>query len=202
MHEQTLNTSQMGLQHLATNRRTLNRLFKFVLVDFGFLDHIPFPIMRKALKKKILHAVYLTDGINVYGYAIYQKIPKYGGIHVLYLAIAPEFRSYGLGSVMLRRLDALSPEGILLEVEDPDLSQNEEQLSIRTRRIAFYERNGLTLDQTIKLTNFKHPLLLMTSVKLPELNERKFRKFYRQLYNRVYRVPVGQIAVNAWFEKA
>src|SRR5699024_9680753 len=175
MHEQTLNTSQMGLQHLATNRRTLNRLFKFVLVDFGFLDHIPFPIMRKALKKKILHAVYLTDGINVYGYAIYQKIPKYGGIHVLYLAIAPEFRSYGLGSVMLRRLDALSPEGILLEVEDPDLSQNEEQLSIRTRRIAFYERNGLTLDQTIKLTNFKHPLLLMTSIKLPELNERKFR---------------------------
>jgi len=144
----------------------------------------------------------LTDGINVYGYAIYQKIPKYGGIHVLYLAIAPEFRSYGLGSVMLRRLDALSPEGILLEVEDPDLSQNEEQLSIRTRRIAFYERNGLTLDQTIKLTNFKHPLLLMTSIKLPELNERKFRKFYRQLYNRVYRVPVGQIAVNAWFEKA
>ena len=202
MNEQTLNTSQMGLQHLATNRRTLNKLFKFVLVDFGFLDHIPFPIMRKALKKKILHAVYLTDGINVYGYAIYQKIPKYGGIHVLYLAIAPEFRSYGLGSVMLRRLDVLSPEGILLEVEDPDLSRNEEQLSIRTRRIAFYERNGLTLNKTLKLTNFKHPLLLMTSVKLPALNERKFRKFYRQLYNRVYRIPIGQIAVNARVEKA
>ncbi|PIC57699.1 hypothetical protein CSV80_07075 [Sporosarcina sp. P12(2017)] len=202
MQQQTLNTSQMGLQHLATNRRTLNRLFKFVLVDFGFLDHIPFPIMRNALKKNVLRAVYLTDGINVYGYAIYQEIPKYGGIHVLYLAIAPEFRSYGLGSVMLRRLDALSPAGMLLEVEDPDFSRNEEELSIRTRRIAFYERNGLTLDQTVKLTNFKHPLLLMTTTALPALNERQFRKFYRQLYNRVYRIPVGQIAVNARIEKA
>ena len=202
MNEQTLNTSQMGLQHLATNRRTLNRLFKFVLVDFGFLDHIPFPIMRKALKKNILHAVYLTDGINVYGYAIYQEIPKYGGIHVLYLAIAPEFRSYGLGSVMRRRLDALSPEGILLEVEDPDLSQNEEELSIRTRRITFYERNGLTLKKSVKLTNFKHSYLLMTNSKLPVLNERKFRKFYRQLYNRVYRMPIGQIAVDLRIEKA
>lgn len=202
MNEQTLNTSQMGLQHLATNRRTLNKLFKYVLIDFGFLDHIPFPIMRKALKKNILRAVYLTDGINVYGYAIYQEIPKYGGIHVLYLAIMPEFQSYGLGSVMLRRLDVLSPEGILLEVEDPELAQTEQELSIRTRRIAFYERNGLTLDKTIKLSNFKHPLLLMTSTKLPVLNERKLQKFYRQLYNRVYRVPIGQIAVNARIVKA
>lgn len=202
MNEQTLNTSQMRLQHLATNRRTLNRLFKFVLVDFGFLDHIPFPIMRKALKKKILKAVYLTDGINVYGYAIYQEIPKYDGIHILYLAIAPEFRSYGLGSVMLRRLEALSPEGILLEVEDPDLSRNEEEFSIRTRRIMFYERNGLTLKKSVKLTNFKHSYLLMTNSNLPIVNERKFRKFYRQLYNRVYRLPIGQIAVDARIEKS
>lgn len=202
MKEQTLNSSEMKLQQLATNRRTLNKLFKYVLIDFGFLDHIPFPIMRKALKKNILRAVYLTDGFNVYGYAIYQEIPKYGGIHVLYLAIMPEYQSYGLGSVMLRRLDVLSPAGILLEVEDPELAQNEQELSIRTRRIAFYERNGLTLDKTIKLSNFKHPLLLMTSAKLPVVNERKFRKFYRQLYNRVYRMPIGKIAVNAWFVKA
>ena len=103
---------------------------------------------------------------------------------------------------MLRRLDVLSPEGILLEVEDPELAQTEQELSIRARRIAFYERNGLTLDKTIKLSNFKHPLLLMTSTKLPVLNERKLQKFYRQLYNRVYRVPIGQIAVNARIVKA
>ncbi|ARD48702.1 hypothetical protein SporoP37_11430 [Sporosarcina sp. P37] len=197
MNKQTLNTQQMGLQHLATNRRTVNKLFEFVLVDFEFLDHIPFPIMRSALKKKILHAVYLTDGINVYGYAIYQRIPKYGGIHVLYLAIAPDYRSFGLGSILLQRLNAMSPEGILLEVEDPDFAKNESELSVRTRRIAFYERNGLMLNKTVKLTNFKHPLLLMTSTELPPLNGRSFRQFYRQLYNRVYRVPIGKIAINA-----
>ncbi len=61
--------------------------------------------------------------------------------HILYLAIAPELRGQGYGSQALRLVRGLKPEArIIADLETPyEGALNNGQ---RTRRIAFYERNG------------------------------------------------------------
>lgn len=199
MIEQQIAKEQLFLQPLQPEKKFLQPLFANVTRDFGAFGHIPFFMMQSAMKKGILHAVYLTDDTQVVGYAIYQKIPHYRGIHVIYLAIDPVYRSCGFGSLLLERLTALSPAGILIEVEDPEFAKDAKDFSIRARRIAFYERNGFYLKEGVKLSNFGHPLLLMTSKELPELGERQFRKFYQTLCNRVYRLPFLSMAVKVTF---
>ena len=187
------------LQEVSTDKNALKTLFQYVNQEFKIFERIPFFVMRSALKKDILHAVYLTDGENVYGYAVYQHIPGYESIHVLYLAILPDYRSLGLGSILLDQLDALSPQGIILEVEDPQAAKTKKELSVCKRRIKFYERNGLYLNKNVQVKDFNYSLLLMSTSALPKLDKLKFEKFYQGLFNRVYQFPVGNFTIKTYF---
>ncbi|AXI01022.1 GNAT family N-acetyltransferase [Sporosarcina sp. PTS2304] len=198
--DKQLDQTKLFLQPLAPESNGVEPLFSQVTRDFGRFAHIPRFMMRSAMKKGILHAVLLTDGMEEFGYAIYQYVPDYEGIHIIYLAINPSYRSHGLGGLLLERLNASFPAGLLLEVEDPEHAKNDEDALISHRRIAFYERNGLHLKNGVKLSNFGHPLLLMTSQELPELNEQQFRTFYQTLCNRVYRLPLLSLAVKVTYE--
>ena len=61
--------------------------------------------------------------------------------YVAYLAVAPAFRSRGLGSEILRRTVAKNPSAVwLLDIEKPDPGLPD--LSLRLRRFGFYRRNG------------------------------------------------------------
>ncbi len=63
-----------------------------------------------------------------------------------YIAVAPECRSRGYGSLLLRYLAtdlrvAYNADGLLLEVEPPDQGPQAERL-IRQRRLGFYQQHG------------------------------------------------------------
>ena len=185
------------LQQVSVEQDALNLLFMYLKQDFSISERMPSFIMRSAFKKGLLQAVYLTDGSEVYSYAIYQYEPEQDCLHVLYLAVLSDYRSLGIGSVLLTRLKDLSNGRMLLEVEDPDKTNKLEALTIRSRRIAFYERNGFHLNSTIHLKNFGYPLRLMTLQELPEVDMKEFQKYYQDLYNRVYQFPIGKIIVKA-----
>ncbi|MCY8235434.1 MULTISPECIES: GNAT family N-acetyltransferase [Priestia] len=174
------------LQEVPIDKSNLRRLFDYAYIDFPFLkDTFPSKIVKSAIKKGVLHPVYLTNGSEVYGYALYQNVPELKCIHVLFLAILPPHRSSGLGSVLLERLKQLSGNGLILEVEDPETTDSDAELSIRTRRIHFYERNGFHLIPDVKLSHFGYAIQIMTDFNHPNQN---WLLFHRKLYNRVYRI--------------
>lgn len=62
-----------------------------------------------------------------------------------YFAILPERRDAGLGGRTLQRLSEMARDRgkyMLLETEDVDYAENDRQIAERTRRDAFYARNG------------------------------------------------------------
>ena len=86
------------------------------------------------------------DGLSALrGYAFFVESPDCDGCLLDYYAILPEFRDAGLGGRTLQRLAELvrgKGKYILLETEDIDFAKNETQVAERTRRDAFYTRNG------------------------------------------------------------
>lgn len=180
------------LKEIQVNKPNITRLFNYLNQYFVFMERLPLFVIRSALKKGILKAVYLTDENQIYGYAIYQTVPKYNWLHILYLAILQEHRSSGLGSTFIKLLNNLTDKGIILEVEAPDGGKNEEDLIMRKRRILFYERNGFHLNPNMNLKNFGYPIRMMSNVGLPELN---WLTFYRELYSRVYGLPIAPLII-------
>ena len=62
-----------------------------------------------------------------------------GFAFIEHLAVAPELRCGGLGSALLQDAFARRPKRFCLEVDPPETA-------LARRRIAFYERNGLSLN--------------------------------------------------------
>lgn len=197
MSEPVLEKSRLYLREMQTDKQSIKQLFSYIQRDFGFLGHTPFFVMHPALTKKKLSAVYLSDGHTNFGYAVYQRVAESEWIHVLYLAILPQFRSSGLGGVLLDQLNLLSNGNTLLEVDDPAGSLGKKSREVCRRRIAFYERNGFQLYQEAKLKHFIYPLFMMTSRVIPKQEHQKIRRLYQNLYNDLYGYPIGSIMVRA-----
>lgn len=65
-----------------------------------------------------------------------------------YFAVSPALRGGGIGGELLGLLRQWAQQRaplFLAEVEDPDFAADQDDLSIRNRRIGFYQRNGFTL---------------------------------------------------------
>lgn len=81
------------------------------------------------------------------GYAFCCKSKENNLLLLDYLAIQKDCRSKGFGSIFLAHLKEACKEfdGIVLEVESILSDVSEEEMSIRKRRIAFYEKNGVLM---------------------------------------------------------
>ena len=80
-----------------------------------------------------------------------------------FLAVEPAMRAHGIGSQVLRRLCAYyeSAKALIVEVEQPELAEDETDRLQRERRIAFYERAGFKLVPGIDYTIWGIPMHLM-----------------------------------------
>jgi len=113
----------------------------------------------------------LADDEHILGLALIRRLGPTDMAFVRYLAVDPERRSEGLGAVLVSALrDMLRGDGVgvlLLDVEEPTGAHAEDD----RRRIAFYERCGLSLLDVPGYAPPEHgetgetvPLLLMGEV--------------------------------------
>lgn len=103
---------------------------------------------------------YFEEGARV-GYMLFYK-PGRQAVNTLldYYAIEPSFRSKGYGSAFFQAVCAQVP-GLVLEVEDPAFSLDEQDRVKRERRIAFYQRNGCRMTQ-LKASILEEHYCIMT----------------------------------------
>ena len=113
--------------------------------DFPFSEIKPLELLEKQYKKGQCKAYELILGGEPKAYAVFQ-IPDEGDAWLLdYLAVFSSERGKGYGSKMLSAIKTDLPAGaVMLEIERTDLAANEEELKTRTRRKAFYLKNGVT----------------------------------------------------------
>lgn len=113
--------------------------------DFPFSEIKPLELLEKQYKRGQCKAYELILGGEPKAYAVFQ-IPDEGDAWLLdYLAVISSERGKGYGSKMLSAIKTDLPAGaVMLEIERTDLAANGEELETRTRRKAFYIKNGVT----------------------------------------------------------
>lgn len=137
-------------------------------LDFPRDERPSLPAMHLHLQKGLQVIWMMTDGMEDVAYAACAAAND--AVMVTLLAVFSEKRGGGKGTALLSLLKAQYEDrpAILLEVEDPQDSQDAADQSIRKRRIAFYEQNGYRLLEGIEHCSFGVRLLLMA---LPLAND-------------------------------
>ncbi len=81
---------------------------------------------------------------TLFAYALFLVVPTEKKLLLDYYAVLEEHRNTGTGSEFLQKLrkELTFAQGIYIESENPDYAKNEQEKTIRTKRIAFYHRNG------------------------------------------------------------
>ena len=97
-----------------------------------------------------------VSGDEILAYAYFVKLKEQGRPYALfdYFAVKQELRGQGVGSRFLQALIAgplREMDCVLLEVDDPVCADTPEEAVKRSRRLAFYLRNGLR-DAEVKAT--------------------------------------------------
>lgn len=92
-----------------------------------------------------------TDSLCAYAYFSCTENGKYALLD--YFAVKKDLRGTGIGSKTfpLLRTEMKDRDGLLLEVESVESAETEEEVNIRRRRIAFYERCGCEMTKAKSL---------------------------------------------------
>lgn len=102
-----------------------------------------------------------------------------------YLAVSPKVRGSGVGSRFLQALKTElkdSCELVIIESENPDAAQNEQQKSLRERRVAFYLKNGaVTTGSTAKIFGVDYKILALPLSENATFTTQKYLSIYKNL---------------------
>ena len=112
--------------------------------DFPPDELKPLTMIMSAVERDayICYGALVEESILAYAFFV-----KWGNDALIdYYAVREDIRDAGIGSRFMQELISGPLQGmncVLLEVEDPDCSQNVRERDIRNSRLSFYMRNGL-----------------------------------------------------------
>ena len=114
--------------------------------DFPRNELKPLASIRSLWEQGRYDCFQMREEGNLVGYAFFVKQTKADKNSYLldYLAIVPEYRDRGYGSLFLQQLSWSFADAycIVVEVEDPDEAEHEEARQQMQRRLSFYLRGG------------------------------------------------------------
>lgn len=111
--------------------------------DFPKNEIRPWWSFQQCIEKGIYFG-YGLYGEKLLSYALFVAPETGSSVLLDFYAVDSLLRGKGIGQSFLAEIARRSKEydGIILEVEDPDKAKDDAELSIRKRRIAFYQRCG------------------------------------------------------------
>lgn len=157
-----------------------DRFYAIIEQSFPLDEHRTYE-EHKALTEEQKYTAYVAE--DVCGLITVYDFDEF--VYVEHFAVAPECRGSGLGSEMLRWLCKKIGRRICLEVEPPETE-------FAKRRIAFYQRNGFTLNNypyiqpPISAGRKAIPLMIMTSG--GGVTQDEFLQIKDVLYKEVYHI--------------
>lgn len=113
--------------------------------DFPADELKPLTSILNLISQRLYEGFGLFEGTKLRAYAFLAH-QEGGNVLLLdYLAVCEGFRGQDYGSQFLKMLKnhCTDFKGILIEIESLRTAKDEADLKIRTKRLAFYERNGL-----------------------------------------------------------
>lgn len=160
--------------------------------DFPPAEVKPLLLIQQLIKRGVYkpYGWYNETG-DLIAYSFFVQAPGGSLLLMDYFAVCRAYRNSGYGSECLALMKALwqGTGGILAEVEDPAKSSSAEEEHTRTRRVAFYQRNGMRPTQVHSVL-FGVPYILHY---LPVAGECSDKQIYDELdaiYRTLFPLPV------------
>lgn len=118
--------------------------------DFPPNELKPLKTILDMMDKGIYECLGLYEDNEFLAYAYFVRNQGRRTLLLDYLAVCPQYRSGGYGSAFLEQMKHYYEDenAVILECESERTAPDEEQRSIRRRRIAFYKRNGCCQTRT------------------------------------------------------
>ena len=171
---------QAVLRELA--EKEAHQIYKTGIIrDFPADEIKPWNRICQAMRAGIYRCLGLFEEEALRGYAFFVFNGKTALLD--YFAILPEYRARGWGSCFLRMLSEwLTPYTcVLVEADDPDGTEDADELRIRKRRIRFYLGNGL-IDTDVRAEVFGVCFVILRFPSGTVLTAGTVRESYAALY--------------------
>lgn len=165
------------------NQGDFDAVYDILVQSFPSDERRPYD-EQKALLQNQHYTLYVErDDFNMKAFVAVWEFERF--VYIEHFAVAPRFRSSGLGSDILSQLHTMSDKKICLEAEPPDTE-------ISARRINFYERNGFYLNDypyvQPPISKGKSPVPLMLMTSCGQSSESELNEIKTTLYTNVYGV--------------
>jgi len=156
----------------------------------------PEALLRAMIERREYRVEVVLQGETIAGFGIVLDLPGADASLLEYMAIAPEYRGHGLGTLLYRHLLPTPARFLLAEVESDHVASADREL--RERRKHFYrnlgclEIDGLDYVMPPVATTTPPPMNLMIHrASLPgSIARDRLRGWLEAIYREVYAVPV------------
>jgi GNAT superfamily N-acetyltransferase len=142
-------------------------IFNHIERDFVPGEYAPYDVLHQQLQNGVQEGLILCEGEQDVAYSICAGGHANGYVLISLLAVFEEFRGCGIGPAFLKELHRIysNKQGIIVEVEKPENSQNQEVSASSAKRIGFYEKAGFYLIPNISYSIWDVPMHLMVLFK-------------------------------------
>lgn len=159
-----------------------DRFYQILSNNFPTKEIKEYNYMKDTFYAGLYQVLTLKDNDQIVGIMSFYQHDDFRFID--YFAIDGSLKGKGMGSKMLQYFINLDDKMVILEVEHPEDEQSK-------RRIAFYQRNGLYLNDQFEyfvppVRNLKHRLYFHLMSSKRKINNIEFEKYYPQILKMVY----------------
>ena len=159
-----------------------DRFYQILSNNFPTKEIKEYNYMKDTFHAWLYQVLTLKDNDQIVGIMSFYQHDDFRFID--YFAIDGSLKGKGMGSEMLQYFINLDDKMVILEVEHPEDEQSK-------RRIAFYQRNGLYLNDQFEyfvppVRNLKHRLYFHLMSSKRKINNIEFEKYYPQILKMVY----------------
>lgn len=159
-----------------------DRFYQILSNNFPTKEIKEYNYMKDTFYAGLYQVLTLKDNDQIVGIMSFYQHDDFRFID--YFAIDGSLKGKGMGSKMFQYFINLDDKMVILEVEHPEDEQSK-------RRIAFYQRNGLYLNDQFEyfvppVRNLKHRLYFHLMSSKRKINNIEFEKYYPQILKMVY----------------
>ena len=159
-----------------------DRFYQILSNNFPTKEIKEYNYMKDTFHAGLYQVLTLKDNDQIVGIMSFYQHDDFRFID--YFAIYCSLKGKGMGSKMLQYFINLDDKMVILEVEHPEDEQSK-------RRIAFYQRNGLYINDQFEyfvppVRNLKHRLYFHLMSSKRKINNIEFEKYYPQILKMVY----------------
>lgn len=168
--------------------------------DFPPAEIKPLSVLNDLMQRGLYHPYGWFDSQGqLIAYSFFVSAPESPILLLDYFAVCSTQRSKGYGGQCLAQMKQLcqTATGILAEVEDPAKSSSVDEVQIRTRRVAFYQRNGLR-ETTIRSVLFGVPYTIHYYPLSTDYTDEQLEQALKDIYHTLFPQSILDAHAKIW----